>query len=84
MQSLNPEFALFGSTNECARTDTGLICVKKNMDGRGFPRAGRAAPRDFQRARPKGNPKEQLCQPEENPILHDFSSQIYVLFQIFV
>ena len=31
------------------------------------PRAGRAAPRDFPRAKPAGNPEEQPCQPEESP-----------------
>ena len=35
------------------------------MDGRGFPRAGRAAPRDFLKTKPEGNPEEQPCQPEE-------------------
>ena len=29
----------------------------KRREGRGFPRAGRAAPRDFLRAKPKGNPE---------------------------
>ena len=29
---------------------------KKRREGRGFPRAGRAAPRDFPRAKPVGNP----------------------------
>ena len=38
------------------------------MEGRGFPRAGRAAPRDFPRALPSGNPSEQPCQPSENPV----------------
>ena len=33
----------------------GLIQVKE--EGRGFLRGGRAAPRDFSRAKPKGNPK---------------------------
>ena len=37
------------------------------MDGV-FPRAGRAAPRDFPRALPLGNPWEQPCQPLENPV----------------
>ena len=35
---------------------------KKRREGRGFPRAGRAAPRNFLRAKPKGNPEEQPCQ----------------------
>ena len=42
---------------------------KKRREGRDFPRAGRAAPRDFPKAKPKGNPEEQPCQPEENFIL---------------
>ena len=29
----------------------------KGRDGRGFLRAGKAAPRDFPRAKPKGNPE---------------------------
>ena len=33
-----------------------------------FPRAGRAALRDFPRAKPEGNPEEQPCHPEENPV----------------
>ena len=40
----------------------------KRRDRRGFPKASRAAPRDFQRAKPKGNPKEQPCQPKENAV----------------
>ena len=40
----------------------------KSRDGRGFPRAGRAAPRDFSRALPSGNPSKQPCQPSENPV----------------
>ena len=36
-----------------------------------FPRAGRVAPRD---------PKEQPCQREENPVLLDSFTQIYILF----
>ena len=47
-----------------------------------FLRAGRAAPRDFSRAKPKGNPEEQPCQPEENSVLLDSFTQIYVLFLI--
>ena len=41
----------------------------------GFPEAGRAAQRDFPRAKPKGNP-------EENAILPDYITQIYILFLI--
>ena len=44
--------------------------------------AGRASPRDFPRAKPKGNPEEQPCQPEENPVLPDSVTQIYILFLI--
>ena len=49
-------------------------------EGQGFPRTGRAAPRDFPRAKPEENPKEQPCQPEENPVLPDSFTQIYILF----
>ena len=38
----------------------------------GFPRSGRAAPRDCNQALPSGNPLEQPCQPLKNPI-HPFS-----------
>ena len=51
-------------------------------EGRGFLRAGRAAPRDFQWAKPEGNPKEQPSQPEENPVLPDYFTPIYILFPI--
>ena len=44
-----------------------------------FPRVGRAAPIDFPRAKPEGNPEEQPCQPEENPALPDSFTQIYIL-----
>ena len=30
-------------------------------------------------AKPEGNPKEQPCQPEENPILPNSFTQIYIL-----
>ena len=30
----------------------------------------------------KGNPEEQACQPEENPVLPDSFTQIYILFLI--
>ena len=46
------------------------------MDGRGFPWAGRAAPRDFPRASPSGNPLEQPCQPLENPVHPSSFTQI--------
>ena len=51
-------------------------------EGQGFPRAGRTALRDFPRAKPEGNPEEQPCQPEENPVLPDSFTQIYILFLI--
>ena len=49
---------------------------KKRRDGRGFPRAGRAALRDFPRAKPEGYPEEQPCQPKENPLHPDSSTWI--------
>ena len=45
-------------------------------------RAGRVAPRDFPWAKPEGNPKEQPCQPKENPVFPDYFTQIYILFII--
>ena len=51
-------------------------------EGRGFQRAGRAAPKDFPRAKHEGNPEEQPCQPEEKPVLPDSFTQIYILFII--
>ena len=39
-----------------------------SRDGRGFPQAVRAAPRNFPRASPSGNPSEQPDQPLENPV----------------
>ena len=42
--------------------------------------ASRAAPRDFLRAKPEGNPDEQAFRPEENPIFPDSLTQIYILF----
>ena len=50
--------------------------------GRVFRGLGWDAPRDFPRAKPEGNPKEQPCQPKENPILPDSFTQIYILFLI--
>ena len=47
-----------------------------------MPRAGRAAPRDFPRAKPEGNTEEQPCQPGENPVLPHSFTQIYILFPI--
>ena len=52
------------------------------MEEQGFPRAGRAAPREFPRAKPEGNPEEQPCQSEENPVLPDSFTEIYILFVI--
>ena len=46
----------------------------------GFLRAGMAALRDFPRAKPEENPKEQPCQPKENPVLPDSFNQIYIIF----
>ena len=37
---------------------------------------------DFPQAKPEGNPKEQPCQPEENPFLPDSFTQIYILLPI--
>ena len=39
-------------------------------------RAGRAAPRDFSRAKPETNLAEQPSQPDENPVLPDSFTQI--------
>ena len=52
------------------------------MEGIGFPRAGRAAPRDFPRAKREGNSEDEPCQPEENPVLPDSFTYIYILFPI--
>ena len=38
--------------------------------------------RDFPRAKPKGNPEEQPCQPEENPVHPDSFTWIYILRKI--
>ena len=47
----------------------------------GFPRSGRAAPMDFPRAHPKGNPEGQLYQLKENPLNSDsFPFNIIVSF----
>ena len=43
-------------------------------------RAGRAAPKDFPRAKPEGNREEKPCQPEENFVLPDSFTQIYIIF----
>ena len=47
-----------------------------------FPRAGRAALRLFQRAKPEGNPEEEPCQPKENSVLPNSFTQSYILFLI--
>ena len=33
-----------------------------------FLKAGRASLKDFTRAKPEGNSKEEICQPKKNPI----------------
>ena len=38
--------------------------------------------RGISRANPEGNPEEQPGQPEENPVLPDSFTQIYILFLI--
>ena len=57
---------------------TGLIQVKEE----GWTRAGRAAPKDFPRAKPERNPEEQLCQPEEKPVHPNSFTWIYIPFKI--
>ena len=44
--------------------------------------AGRAAPKDFPRAKPEENLKQKPCQPEENPIHPDSLTSIYILFKM--
>ena len=45
------------------------VTLSKNwMHGLCFPRFDWAAPRVFVKAKPQGNPEEQPCQPEENPV----------------
>ena len=58
---------------------TGLIQVKEE-GWPGFSKGWQGCPTDFPRAKPKGNPKEQPCQPKENPVLPDSFTQIYILF----
>ena len=48
---------------------------REGMDG-----VVRAAPRDFLRAKAKGNFEEQLCQPEENFVPPESFTRIYILF----
>ena len=43
-----------------------IMATLRHTDVQGFPSAGRAAPRDFQRAKPQGNHEKQPCQPKEN------------------
>ena len=59
----------------------GLIRVKEE-GWTGFPRAGRAAPRDFPWAKPEVNPEEQPSQPEVNPAHPDSFTWICILFTI--
>ena len=47
------------------KDQNGLILVKED-GGMGFSVAGRAAQRNFPKAKPQGNPKAQPYQPEEN------------------
>ena len=51
-------------------------------DGRGFPRAGRAAPRDCPRVKPEGNPEKQCCQPDEDTVHPDSYTKIYIILKI--
>ena len=53
----------------------------KREDERDFLRAGRDASGDFPRAKPKGNPEEEPCQPKENPVHPDSFTWIYILFK---
>ena len=52
------------------------------MEGRGFPRAGRAAPSNFPRGKPKGNPWRAALPAQQNPVLPESFTQIYILFPI--
>ena len=47
-----------------------------------FSKGWQGCSEGFQRAEPEGNPKAQPCQPEENPVLPDSFTQIYILFLI--
>ena len=49
-------------------------------EGWDFPKVGRAAPTDFQRVKLMINHKEQPCQPQENPVLPDSFTKVYILF----
>ena len=46
----------------------------RSMDGRGFSRAGKG----FMRENPKGNTQEKPCHTEENSVLPDSLTQIYL------
>ena len=66
---------------------TDWVSPSKRGGMAGFPRADRAAPRDFPRANPLGNPalRKSLgaaCQPKENPVHPDSFTWIYILFKI--
>ena len=50
------------------------------MEGVVFSMAGRVSPGDLPRAKPKGNPEEQPFQSEENHVLPDYFTNIYILF----
>ena len=52
------------------------------MEGRGFPRAGRAAPSDFPRGKPEENPWRAALPAQKNPVLPESFTQIYILFPI--
>ena len=54
------------------------------MDGWGFSRAGRAALRDFQKAKYEGILEEQPCQYKENPVLPNSFTQNFILFAIWL
>ena len=45
-------------------------------------RAGRDAGMDFPRAKAKQNMEEQLFQPEENPVIPDSFTPVYILFEV--
>ena len=58
------------------------VNLSKKKRRMGISRAGRAAPRNFPRAKPMAIPEEQPCQPKENPVLPDSFNQIYIIFLI--
>ena len=67
--------------HDLSQSWNGLIQVKEEK-WTGFPKADRAAQRDFPRAKPQGYPEEQPCQPEENPVHFSSFTWIYILFKI--